>query len=71
MQNHTNQDVLRFHIAVDDLVVVEVVQRSNQLLSDVLNNALWKGFIVFKNLKKLPCMSRELFRLNLSNIRLM
>mmetsp|Transcript_23406 Transcript_23406/g.56011 ORF Transcript_23406/g.56011 Transcript_23406/m.56011 type:complete len:249 (-) Transcript_23406:293-1039(-) len=48
-----DEDVLRFHVPVDDPVGVEVVQRSHQLLCDHLHDLLRQILVILEDLKEL------------------
>mmetsp|Transcript_46889 Transcript_46889/g.146961 ORF Transcript_46889/g.146961 Transcript_46889/m.146961 type:complete len:234 (-) Transcript_46889:125-826(-) len=50
----SDENVLRLHIAVYDLVRMKVMQRSYHLLRNVLNLDLWERTICFQDFEKLP-----------------
>lgn len=41
-----NEHILRLHVAVDDAVAVQVVQRAHQLLGYVAYLLLWEGLVI-------------------------
>ena len=49
----SDQNVLRLHVAVDDAVGVEVVERSNELLADFRHAGFGELVVVLQNLEKL------------------
>ena len=48
-----DQDVLRLHVAVDDAVVVQVVQRLDELPRDLLHLLLRQRLVVLEDLEEL------------------
>lgn len=51
----TNENVLGFHISMDDAVAVEVVEGTDKLLGDMLNNIFGEALIIFQDLKEFSC----------------
>lgn len=46
-----DEHVLRLHVAMDDAVAVQVVQRSHQLLCYASHLLLWKSLVILQHLK--------------------
>lgn len=49
-----NQDILRLHVAMDDAVGVQVVQRLHKLACHAAHHTLWQASIVLQDVEKLP-----------------
>ena len=50
-----DEHVLRLHVAVDDAIAVQVVQRADQLLGYAAHLLLRQSLVVLQHLKQLPC----------------
>lgn len=51
----TNENILRLHVPMYDFVVVQVVQRTDKLLRNVLNDRFGQALVILENLKQLSC----------------
>ena len=54
-----DQDVLRLHVAVDDAIGVQVVQRAHQLASHAAHHRLRQAAVVLQDVKQLTCRQEE------------
>ena len=50
-----DEHILRLHVAVDDAIAVQVVQRADQLLGYAAHLLLRQSLVVLQHLKQLPC----------------
>ena len=50
-----DQDVLGFHVAVDDAGVMQILEGTQQLDCNGSDSRLIQGFVICQNLEQIPC----------------